>query len=161
MLVEKFLIVLLLLCPVIFGSKLKHRSKAKLTIEEDGTETTEVVATTTNHVTPSTIANFTAFNETLDETTLDPSFVEIRINNGMIRGKRIQVEDHTNVREVNAFLGIRYAEAPIGEKRFKPPEAAKNWSGVADVTSYGANCYQWRDNTFDQEFEGEVVLFYP
>lgn len=43
---------------------------------------------------------------------------------------------------IDAFLGVRYAAAPLGELRFKPPAEAPEWSGVADATGYGAPCMQ-------------------
>ncbi|XP_055914839.1 uncharacterized protein LOC129948049 [Eupeodes corollae] len=42
-----------------------------------------------------------------------------------------------------AFRGIRYAEAPIGEKRFKAPIAInKSWDGELDATKDGFICPQ-------------------
>ena len=43
---------------------------------------------------------------------------------------------------VDAFLGIRYAAPPLGERRFKRPEPAAAWSGIADATGLGAPCMQ-------------------
>ena len=43
---------------------------------------------------------------------------------------------------VDAFLGIRYAAAPVGELRFQPPIPAESWAGIADATGYGAPCMQ-------------------
>lgn len=44
--------------------------------------------------------------------------------------------------EVDAFLGIPYAAPPLGERRFKRPEPAATWTGVADATGPGAPCMQ-------------------
>lgn len=43
---------------------------------------------------------------------------------------------------VDAFLGIRYASAPVGDLRFKPPVPAQEWEGIADATGDGAPCMQ-------------------
>ena len=43
---------------------------------------------------------------------------------------------------VDAFLGIRYAAPPTGERRFKAPVEAEAWTGIADATGYGAPCMQ-------------------
>lgn len=43
---------------------------------------------------------------------------------------------------IDAFLGIRYAAAPIGDLRFKAPQEPENWNGIADATGHGAPCMQ-------------------
>lgn len=43
---------------------------------------------------------------------------------------------------IDAFLGIPYAAPPVGERRFRAPEPADAWTGVADATGYGAPCMQ-------------------
>lgn len=43
---------------------------------------------------------------------------------------------------IDAFLGLRYAAPPVGERRFKPPQPADPWTGIADATGYGAPCMQ-------------------
>jgi len=35
------------------------------------------------------------------------------------------------------FLGVRYAEAPVGRRRFAPPVPVTGWDGVYDATAYG------------------------
>ena len=40
------------------------------------------------------------------------------------------------------YLGIPYAEPPIGDLRFKSPEPAKPWIGILDATSSKASCPQ-------------------
>ena len=43
---------------------------------------------------------------------------------------------------VLVFRGIPYAAPPIGDLRWRPPEAAKPWSGVRSATDLGHNCVQ-------------------
>ena len=37
-----------------------------------------------------------------------------------------------------AFLGLRYAKAPVGDLRFKPPVPAEPWDGVFEATRFPA-----------------------
>ena len=50
---------------------------------------------------------------------------------------------------VQVFLGVPYAEPPVGTLRWRAPVAAKSWTGVRTATDYGASCYQeWPARTF-------------
>ncbi|MBW8748238.1 MAG: carboxylesterase family protein [Acidobacteria bacterium] len=42
-----------------------------------------------------------------------------------------------------AFLGLPYAAPPVGNLRWKAPEAPSAWSGVRDATKFGNRCQQW------------------
>src|SRR5690242_5648667 len=39
---------------------------------------------------------------------------------------------------VAVWKGIRYAQPPVGELRWRAPVAAEPWAGVADATAFGA-----------------------
>ncbi|XP_046995686.1 carboxylesterase 5A-like isoform X2 [Schistocerca americana] len=41
-----------------------------------------------------------------------------------------------------AFLGIPYAEPPLGALRFAAPQPAAGWDGVRNATQYGSDCVQ-------------------
>ncbi|VEN63071.1 unnamed protein product [Callosobruchus maculatus] len=45
-------------------------------------------------------------------------------------------------RTIFSFLGIKYAEAPIGELRFQPPKPVSPWKGTYDATKDGPLCPQ-------------------
>ena len=58
----------------------------------------------------------------------------VQTSNGPVRGYR---EDGLEV-----FKGLRYGAAPIGMRRFKPPEPPTAWIEPADAVSYGAPAIQ-------------------
>ena len=43
---------------------------------------------------------------------------------------------------VATFLGIPYAQPPVGSLRFRPPKVASAWQGLHDATSYRSDCMQ-------------------
>lgn len=45
---------------------------------------------------------------------------------------------------VAAFRGIRYAEPPLGERRWRPPVAAAAWGGLRSAARFGPACVQVR-----------------
>lgn len=44
--------------------------------------------------------------------------------------------------DVAVFRGIPYAEPPVGELRWRPPQALPAWDGVRDASDYGHACPQ-------------------
>ncbi|MEN3950142.1 carboxylesterase family protein [Iodidimonas sp. SYSU 1G8] len=48
----------------------------------------------------------------------------------------------TVINGYEAYLGIPYAAPPIGNLRWRPPQAVKPWSGVLDASDFGAVCPQ-------------------
>ncbi len=52
-----------------------------------------------------------------------------------LRGKTLYAK--TSNKPVYTFLGIPYAQPPVGELRFRPPQRAQLWSGCRDATEYG------------------------
>ncbi|EIC08099.1 Carboxylesterase type B [Microbacterium laevaniformans OR221] len=63
-----------------------------------------------------------------------PLPVDVTIGLGALRG--------TQTDGINRFLGIPYAAAPVGERRFRAPAAPTAWSGVRDATAFGATAPQ-------------------
>ncbi|XP_077863080.1 cholinesterase-like [Saccoglossus kowalevskii] len=69
--------------------------------------------------------------------TGDPPVVSTR--NGDLLGKRLTVLG----KSVDAFLGVPYAAAPVGELRFQRPRPfTQSWEGVRNATMYGSSCLQ-------------------
>ncbi len=62
------------------------------------------------------------------------SGIEVQTALGRIRGK-----DDGNLR---VFRGIPFAEPPVGNLRFRPPEPKKPWVGTLEAYDYGPSCPQ-------------------
>jgi para-nitrobenzyl esterase len=55
-------------------------------------------------------------------------------------GKVLGFNDAYNTQ---AWLGIPYAQAPVGDLRWRAPQPASDWLGVRDATQYGEPCVQY------------------
>ncbi|XP_075145132.1 neuroligin 1 [Haematobia irritans] len=55
---------------------------------------------------------------------------EITIKQGRLMGIRRNFHPSAGIRDVDQYLGIPYAEAPVGSRRFMPPGAALPWQGL-------------------------------
>ena len=61
---------------------------------------------------------------------------------------------------VVTFLGVPYAEAPVGERRFRAPERLQPWDGVRDASSLAPDCLQSvLHNPASQRPESEDCLY--
>lgn len=63
----------------------------------------------------------------------------VSTNSGKLMGKYVYL---TNGFKVRAFLGIPFAEPPVGEYRFKAPVPKRRWRHLYNATSFGPFCYQ-------------------
>lgn len=63
----------------------------------------------------------------------------VSTSNGQVRGTTVEF----NGQSVNAWLGIPFAEKPIGNLRFKKPQTVSNWQGVLDTRQLPNSCYQF------------------
>ncbi len=72
------------------------------------------------------------------EASTATDFVEVLTSAGRVRGRwRPTVGGRGNPRSA-AFLGIPFAEAPIGERRFQAPVPKAPWEGVRDALEFAA-----------------------
>lgn len=83
-----------------------------------------------------TILLCTRYSTAENETHLYPSN---RINQGSLTGKYMVSRGG---RQFSAYLGIPYAEPPIGNLRFKAPIPAAPWKDNLKATKHGAMCPQ-------------------
>ncbi|XP_064471269.1 acetylcholinesterase-1-like isoform X4 [Ornithodoros turicata] len=77
---------------------------------------------------------------------LDTSIVQTAL--GPLKGTRLTKGNDV----VDAYLGIPFAEPPIGERRFRKPVRASPWKGVLDATRMKPGCVQT-----DIPLNGEVT----
>lgn len=69
----------------------------------------------------------------------DPiEYISVDTNSGQIRGKKSTFNNIT----VNTFLGIPYANPPIGVLRFDKTSPIEKWDGVRDALQHPASCLQ-------------------
>lgn len=61
----------------------------------------------------------------------------VKIKDGALQGKKCERNP-----SVWAFLGIPYADAPVGKNRWRAPQPVKAWEGVRDATKYTPDCPQ-------------------
>ncbi|XP_054549612.1 acetylcholinesterase isoform X3 [Talpa occidentalis] len=81
----------------------------------------------------------------------DPGLL-VTVRGGHLRGIRLMAPGGP----VSAFLGIPFAEPPVGPRRFLPPEPKRPWSGVLNVTAFQSVCYQYVDTLYPG-FEGSEM----
>jgi len=63
------------------------------------------------------------------------------------RDANVKVESGTlsgavDANGVAAYLGIPFAQPPVGELRWRPPQPVAAWTGVREAKKFGANCIQ-------------------
>ena len=70
-----------------------------------------------------------------------PASQVIKISSGIIQG--------TTVGGVATYLGIPYAAPPVGDLRWREPQAVTAWEGARDCTQYGPACPQPKSLFYD------------
>jgi para-nitrobenzyl esterase len=75
----------------------------------------------------------------------------IAVTGGLIRGSALE-------KGGAVFKGIPFAQAPVGDLRWREPAPVKSWSGVRETTSFGAACAQNSGGKM-QENSSEDCLF--
>lgn len=80
------------------------------------------------------------------KTTSQKFYPTVTTQFGKLRGLRVPVPSEV-LRPVDQYLGVPYAAAPVGDKRFMPPEQPASWSGVKNATHFMPVCPQNIHNT--------------
>ncbi|XP_064471428.1 acetylcholinesterase-1-like [Ornithodoros turicata] len=62
----------------------------------------------------------------------------VQTSTGLVEGIKMDVHG----RMLDVFLGIPFAEPPIGDLRFRKPVAVRPWSGMYNASRMGPPCYQ-------------------
>jgi para-nitrobenzyl esterase len=79
---------------------------------------------------------------------------ELRVDTGALKG--VWSADGS----VRSFLGIPYAKPPLGDLRFKGPQAPEAWSGVRDASAFSGRCAQIESTTLmNKGSENEDCLY--
>ncbi|XP_062978257.1 cholinesterase-like isoform X2 [Elgaria multicarinata webbii] len=74
----------------------------------------------------------------LTSTSASENDTMVVTSSGPIKGKRVL----TGAGSVTAYLGIPYAEPPLGKLRFQKPRLHRPWNSVLEVTKFGNSCPQ-------------------
>ena len=86
----------------------------------------------------------------------------VQTESGAVVGK---IETLPLGRSVHEYLGIPYAEPPVGELRFTAPKPAKPWSGTKETIAFGLECAQpdyisgWNLTTGNCLYFCETLIF--
>ncbi|KAG1959213.1 neuroligin-2a isoform X1 [Pimephales promelas] len=74
---------------------------------------------------------------------IDPGikYPTVTTNYGKLRGIKKDLNNEI-LGPVEQYLGIPYATAPIGDRRFQPPEAPGSWQEVRNATQFAPVCPQ-------------------
>lgn len=71
----------------------------------------------------------------------------ITTNYGKLRGVKVTLPNEI-LGPVEQYLGIPYALAPTGERRFQPPEPPMSWPGIRNATQFPPVCPQFLEDRF-------------
>lgn len=70
----------------------------------------------------------------------------VQTYSGRVKGFQLAMPDQS--RPVVGFLGIPFAEPPVGKRRFRPAEPKRPWQGVYKADSYPNACFQFVDKSY-------------
>ncbi|XP_069678469.1 carboxylic ester hydrolase-like isoform X2 [Periplaneta americana] len=68
--------------------------------------------------------------------------IEVTLKDGRVRGDHMT---SAKGKPFCAFLGIPFAQPPIGDLRFKPPQPVRPWKGILNATELRDECVQLQE----------------
>ena len=68
----------------------------------------------------------------------EPVSPRVELAPGVLEGKRLE----QNGVALHSFQGVPYAQPPVDELRWRPPQQAKAWKGVREARQFGPRCMQ-------------------
>ncbi len=80
-----------------------------------------------------------AKNNSSSNPVSNDEFVEVETRAGTVRGRWTTEETAAGETRWASFLGIPFAEPPVGNLRFMAPVPKAHWEGVRDALQYGAS----------------------
>ncbi|XP_013395723.1 liver carboxylesterase 1 [Lingula anatina] len=81
---------------------------------------------------------------------------EVRVKSKLGEIKGI-TETLSNGKQVVKYMAVPYAEAPVGDLRFRKPVPKAAWEGVLDATNEGPSCVQMPNPTLSQFIENTDI----
>ncbi|XP_006878964.1 PREDICTED: carboxylesterase 3 [Elephantulus edwardii] len=105
------------------------------------------------------VCMFLAFYVTVTATEPGATHPEVDTALGRVQGRQVEVK--SSARRVNVFLGIPYAQAPVGPGRFSAPRPAQSWEGVRDASKAPPMCLQEVERMKNARFtlNGKQLVF--
>lgn len=82
--------------------------------------------------------------------------LKVRFESGRVIGRYLTSESGRTIR---AFMGIPYAEPPVGNLRFRAPVKVKQWQGILLAQKEPPKCTQ-KDPFSRTEIEGQEDCLY-
>ncbi|XP_043492818.1 uncharacterized protein LOC122518144 [Polistes fuscatus] len=82
--------------------------------------------------------------------SMEPVTKDVKIKQGRLRGTVIKPRTNHDLQLVDVFLGVPYAEPPVGSLRFTPPRSPQPWRGVRQSLEFAPVCPQVLPNLTDE-----------
>nr|CAD7261173.1 unnamed protein product [Timema shepardi] len=81
----------------------------------------------------------------------------VTVSQGTLRGQSVTSSYGLTY---NSYLGIPYAQPPVGDLRFKAPQDPVAWEGTRDATKFGSSCVQGvQQETVVGQSRGKTTTF--